>query len=104
MLERLGRQDLPRLRLGIGPFSRPLVDFVLEEWTDPEWAKIDTMDAPFARFMDLLREADDLGALAGQVNAAAFWARTRQNPLIPLGIPERMAVRVPDRGDLLAPA
>ena len=27
----LQRQDLPRLRLGIGPFQRPLVDFVLGE-------------------------------------------------------------------------
>ncbi len=87
MLERLGRQDLPRLRLGIGPFSRPLVDFVLEEWTDPEWAKIDTMDAPFARFMDLLREADDLGALAGQANAAAFWAQDASESLDSTGNP-----------------
>ncbi len=87
VFERLGRQDLPRLRLGIGPFSRPLVDFVLEEWTDPEWAKIDAMDAPFARFMDLLREADDLGALAGQVNAAAFWAQDASGSLDSTGNP-----------------
>ena len=74
VFEALQRQDLARLRLGIGPFQRPLADFVLGEWTDPEWARIDAMDAPFARFLDLLRTAAGLGALAGAVNPAAFWA------------------------------
>jgi len=69
----LGRDDLPRLRLGIGPFQRPLVDFVLGEWTDPEWERIDLLDAPFARFMELLAQAADLADLAGRVNAARFW-------------------------------
>jgi PTH1 family peptidyl-tRNA hydrolase len=69
----LGRRDLPRLRLGMGPFQRPLVDFVLGEWTAPEWARIDAMDAPFARFMQLLADSDDLGRLAGTVNAESFW-------------------------------
>jgi PTH1 family peptidyl-tRNA hydrolase len=67
------RQDLARLRLGIGPFQRPLVDFVLGEWPGPEWDLIDAMDAPFARFMDLLQGTDDLGSLAGTVNASSFW-------------------------------
>jgi PTH1 family peptidyl-tRNA hydrolase len=69
----LQRQDLARLRLGIGPFQRPLVDFVLGEWSGPEWALIDAMDAPFARFMQLLQATDDLGGLAGTVNPASFW-------------------------------
>jgi PTH1 family peptidyl-tRNA hydrolase len=69
----LQRQDLPRLRLGIGPFQRPLVDFVLGPWTDPEWERIDALDAPFARFMDLLAGTEDLGALAGTVNPGSFW-------------------------------
>jgi PTH1 family peptidyl-tRNA hydrolase len=69
----LQRQDLPRLRLGIGPFQRPLVDFVLGQWTLAEWDRIDALDIPFARFMHLLEEVDDLGALAGTVNPAAFW-------------------------------
>jgi PTH1 family peptidyl-tRNA hydrolase len=69
----LERQDLPRLRLGIGPFQRPLVDFVLGTWTPEEWARLDAMDAPFARFMERLAKAEDLGALAGLVNAEAFW-------------------------------
>ena len=54
VFECLGTQDVARLRLGIGPFQRPLVDFVLEPWTDPEWDRIDTLDAPFSRFLDLL--------------------------------------------------
>jgi hypothetical protein len=49
------------------------VDFVLGEWTAPEWARIDAMDAPFARFMQLLADSDDLGRLAGTVNAESFW-------------------------------
>jgi PTH1 family peptidyl-tRNA hydrolase len=69
----LERQDLPRLRLGIGPFQRPLVDFVLGTWTPEEWERIDAMDAPFAKFMEVLAKAQDLGALAGLVNAEAFW-------------------------------
>ena len=69
----LERQDLPRLRLGIGPFQRPLVDFVLGEWTPAEWEQIEAMDAPFAQFMDLLAKAGHLGALAGSVNAESFW-------------------------------
>jgi PTH1 family peptidyl-tRNA hydrolase len=69
----LQRQDLARLRLGIGPFERPLADFVLGPWTAPEWERIDALDAPFARFMDLLRTAPDLSALATTVNPATFW-------------------------------
>ena len=65
---------LPRLRLGIGPFERPLADFVLGPWTDPEWDRIEALDAPFARFLDLLAGTEDAGALANQVNGEAFWA------------------------------
>jgi PTH1 family peptidyl-tRNA hydrolase len=76
----LQTQDLARLRLGIGPFQRPLVDFVLGEWTDPEWERIDAMDAPFARFMDLLQGTDDLGALSGTVNPESFWTPSESLP------------------------
>ncbi|HTL98076.1 MAG TPA: aminoacyl-tRNA hydrolase, partial [Holophagaceae bacterium] len=34
--ESLGAAALPRLRLGIGPFERPLADFVLGKWTEAE--------------------------------------------------------------------
>jgi PTH1 family peptidyl-tRNA hydrolase len=69
----LGTERIARLRLGIGPFERPLGDFVLGPWTDPEWAQIDALDAPFAAFLDALAGTDDLGTLSNQVNAEAFW-------------------------------
>jgi len=65
--------DIARLRLGIGPFERPLVDWVLGHWTDPEWERIDGLDQPFARFLDLLGGVGDLHSLANLVNPAAFW-------------------------------
>ena len=73
VFECLGTQDIARLRLGIGPFRRPLVDFVLEPWTDPEWERIDRLDAPFARFLECVTATGDLGTLADRVNPAAFW-------------------------------
>jgi PTH1 family peptidyl-tRNA hydrolase len=73
VFEGLGTQDLARLRLGIGPFQRPLVDFVLETWTEPEWERIGKLDAPFARFLELLNATDDLGTLADLVNPTTFW-------------------------------
>ena len=73
MFECLDTQEVARLRLGIGPFERPLVDFVLEPWIEPEWKRIEALDAPFARFLDLLSGTEDLGTLANEVNPAAFW-------------------------------
>ena len=80
VLHHLQRQDLARLRLGIGPFRRPLVDFVLDAWTDPEWERIDAMDGPFARFMELLAGTTDLASLPGQVNDARFWQGPESTP------------------------
>lgn len=76
----LGTEAVPRLRLGIGPFQRPLADWVLDPWTDPEWAAIDRLDAPFARFLELLAGAGELGPLGNQVNPAAFWAPPDPGP------------------------
>jgi len=59
---------------GHGHLQRPLVDFVLEPWTDPEWGQIDALDAPFARFLELLSATEDLGTLANHVNRAGFWS------------------------------
>jgi peptidyl-tRNA hydrolase, PTH1 family len=73
IFECLGTQEVARLRLGIGPFERPLVDYVLGYWSDPEWERIDAMDAAFGRFLELLAAMEDLGALANQVNPAGFW-------------------------------
>ena len=73
--EAVGTEEpLPRLRLGIGPFERPLADFVLGEWTDAEWDRIEALDAPFVRFLELLAGTEDAAALANQVNGEAFWA------------------------------
>lgn len=74
VFDHLGTAKVPRLRLGIGPFQRPLVDYVLGRWTDPEWQAIDRMDAPFARFLDLLAATADPQRLPGAVNAEAFWS------------------------------
>ena len=79
----LGTPDLARLRLGIGPFQRPLVDFVLEPWTEPEWEVIGRIDGPFARFLELLGAAEDLGGIANQVNSALFWGTPPAQGLAP---------------------
>lgn len=81
VIEHLGTDRVARLRLGIGPFERPLVDFVLGSWTEAEWVKVAGLDAPFARFLALLGEARGLEALPGQVNAATFWAADSENSL-----------------------
>jgi PTH1 family peptidyl-tRNA hydrolase len=74
VFDNLGTTEIPRLRLGIGPFERPLVEFVLGHWTEAEWGRIATLDAPFARFLEVLAETEDLGTVADRVNPAGFWA------------------------------
>lgn len=69
----LGSERIARLRLGIGPFERPLVDYVLAPWTEPEWDLIDRLDAPFAAFLEALAATDDLATLANRVNPESFW-------------------------------
>lgn len=69
----LGTTAVARLRLGIGPFERPLHDFVLGTWTEDEWKRMDGLDAPFAAFLERLAAVEDLALLPGQVNAEAFW-------------------------------
>lgn len=73
VIEHLGTPKVARLRLGIGPFGRPLADFVLGRWTDPEWAVIDRLDAPFDRFLALLSRSGDLSRIGNEVNPEAFW-------------------------------
>ena len=73
VFDHLGTQDTARLRLGIGPFQRPLHEFVLSEWTEGEWKILDAMDTPFARFMDALAICQDLETLPSLVNAETFW-------------------------------
>ncbi len=69
----LGTEKIARLRLGIGPFARPLHDFVLGEWNDAEWDRIEALDAPFAAFMEKLAVVEELATLANQVNGGTFW-------------------------------
>jgi len=71
--EALGDGPLPRLRLGIGPFERPLSDFVLGTWSEAEWDRIEALDGPFGRFLDLLAGTEDAATLPNQVNAETFW-------------------------------
>jgi PTH1 family peptidyl-tRNA hydrolase len=73
IIEHVGGTQLARLRLGIGPYERPLHNFVLNEWTEEEWARIAALDAPFARFMDALSACEDLAKLPSVVNAETFW-------------------------------
>ncbi len=73
IFECLGTEDIARLRLGIGPFQRPLAEFVLGAWTDAEWDRLDALDGPFARFLELLAGTEDLGTLGNLVNPAGFW-------------------------------
>ena len=69
----LGTQNVLRLRLGIGPFPRPLLDWVLGEWDDQEWETIGGMDPPFAEFMSRLAATQNPRGLRDQVNAREFW-------------------------------
>jgi PTH1 family peptidyl-tRNA hydrolase len=76
VFEYLGTQNVARLRLGIGPFTRPLDQFVLGEWTDEEWSRIEAMDAPFERFMEMLAQLKELSHLPGIVNDGKFWGES----------------------------
>lgn len=73
IIEHLGSATFARLRLGIGPFVRPLHEFVLQEWTPEEAARLEALDLPFGRFMEHLAACEDLATLAGKVNGTAFW-------------------------------
>jgi PTH1 family peptidyl-tRNA hydrolase len=74
--DEIGSQGALRLRLGIGPFERPLREWVLGEWGDVEWETIGGMDAPFAAIMSRLAEARGHEKLMNEANAAAFWKNT----------------------------
>ena len=73
VFDHLGTQEVARLRLGIGPFQRPLADWVLGPWTEAEWDRIEVLDGPFARFLERLAACQDLGEMPNQVNSESFW-------------------------------
>lgn len=77
IFEQLKCHNIPRLRLGTGPFTRPLVDFVLEKWTKSEWDHVVKMDGFFSNFMDLLHNTEDLELLMNTINSATFWPNSR---------------------------
>lgn len=70
----LDSDKIARLRLGIGPFQRPLHEFVLQEWTDEEWPQVEAMDEPFARFMNELAQCSQLAKLPSKINSSGFWS------------------------------
>ena len=73
IIDELGTDAILRLRLGIGPFQRPLHDWVLEAWTQEEWGAIEKMDAPFATAMSILSEGLPVVELQNRINAPGFW-------------------------------
>ena len=80
LFEVLGGERLARLRLGIGPFTRPLHEFVLAEWSEAEWDLIGRLDGPFAEFLAKLIQTGDLNGLPGQVNGELFWGMEPLGP------------------------
>lgn len=97
VMECLDSPEVARLRLGIGPFQRPLADWVLEPWTGPEWQIIESLDAPFARFLTLLADSTALTGLANQVNPEVFW--NPSGSCEPAPDPGLRDTRVPPDGD-----
>lgn len=81
LLEALGSDRLARLRLGIGPFTRPLHEFVLAEWSEAEWTSLHRLDRPFEKFLATLVPGEQLENLPGKVNGDAFWGG--EDPLDP---------------------
>lgn len=73
LVEAAGTGALARLRLGIGPFTRPLHAFVLGEWEEGEAGALAALEAPFARFIAELAAGERLEDLPGKVNDPAFW-------------------------------
>lgn len=67
IMEHLQTEAVARLRLGIGPFQRPLHTFVLGEWTPGEQTLLESLDGPFSGFLERLAAAQDLTLLPGQL-------------------------------------
>lgn len=68
-----GTERIARLRLGIGPFQRPLADWVLAPWDAEEAPRLQALEEPFAACLGLLARMDNLASLPAQVNGAPFW-------------------------------
>ncbi|MCL1908846.1 MAG: aminoacyl-tRNA hydrolase [Holophagaceae bacterium] len=75
VMDEFGTDNFVRIRLGIGPFVRPLHDWVLGEWTQEELELIEGMDAPFAKLMSSMAADQPFAVLQSQVNNPAFWQK-----------------------------
>ena len=75
IMDEFGTDSVIRLRMGIGPFVRPLHDWVLGEWSLGEWKQIENMDEAFAQLMLNMAEGLPFSVLQGQVNNSAFWQK-----------------------------
>jgi PTH1 family peptidyl-tRNA hydrolase len=73
IIDETGSEGFARLRLGIGPFARPLHEWVLGEWQVQEWGIIEGMDGPFADVLSRLAKGTPLPSLQSLVNAKGFW-------------------------------
>jgi PTH1 family peptidyl-tRNA hydrolase len=73
IIDEIGDDGFIRLRLGIGPFQRPLREWVLGEWTSDEWDVIEKMDNGFLKFISCLTNNPTINDLQNRVNNIAFW-------------------------------
>ena len=78
IIDETGSEGFARLRVGIGPFARPLHEWVLGEWQAEEWSIIEGMDGPFADALSLLAKGSPLSSLQSLVNAKEFWQGNRK--------------------------
>jgi len=73
IIDEIGNDGFIRLRLGIGPFQRPLSEWVLGEWTPDEWGLIENMDSGFLKFISALMDNHTVNDMQNLVNNPAFW-------------------------------
>jgi PTH1 family peptidyl-tRNA hydrolase len=73
IIDETGENGFIRLRLGIGPFQRPLSEWVLGEWDREEWMTIEKMDNGFLKFLNALADNPSVSDLQTRVNNSAFW-------------------------------
>jgi len=69
----LRTERLARLVFGIGPLPAGSKALRAERWPEEEWARLEELEEPFARFVDRLRQVDTLSSLAAEVNDPSFW-------------------------------
>jgi len=73
IIDEIGHDCFARMRLGIGPFQRPLVEWVMGEWTPDEWDVIENMDNGFLKFISALSDGRAINDMQTHINNPAFW-------------------------------